>query len=181
VTDSIARRIVRVPVDTDGQDQRLAELGFEFRPIEGEDAIYRTAVLPRGWKARGPHTLSPLDIIDRAGRQRVVITYGSRAEPQRTGLTVRTVLVPVARMRLVSLCEYLARAVATGAPVVPDKRWCTPARIHEYASAEATRAAERGAYLSLIDQGRNADRFEDQRKAWAALASQFAPALESAA
>jgi hypothetical protein len=174
----ISRPVVRVPVDSDGQDQRLADLGFEFRPLDGDDRIYRTAVLPRGWRARGQHRLTPLDIVDRFERIRVTINYGTRAVLQPTG---RTGLQPMARMRLIPLREYLARAVATGTPVLADKTWATPERIHSFASAEVARAEARGSYFALIDQERNASRFEEQRQAWAALANQFAPTLESAA
>ena len=176
--DAYTRHIVRVPADSLGQDQQLAELGFEFRPNSGDDSIYRTAILPRGWKARGLVALNPLEVVDRLGRLRVVMKYGTRPVLQSTG---RTGLVPVAAMRLLSLREYLVRAVADGTPVLLDSEWCTPERIHRIATAEAARAEEKWAYFARIDQNRNGDRFKDRCQAWDQLANRHAPILETAA
>lgn len=177
--DSIARIQVRVPADTGGQDQRFAEAGFRFEPLAGEDAIYRQATLPRGWRARGLHPLQPLEIVDTHTRIRVLITYGTRAVLQRSG---RTGLQPTARMRLVPLREYLARTIATGEPVIPDAKWCTPQLIWDTASSEALRATRIAAEFALRQQETSSDRYKAVAQRWTDLANQYAPTLlESAA
>lgn len=174
MTTPIARPLVRVPANIFNQDGLFCELGFIFRAVDGYDAIYRGAVLPRGWRARGLHHLQPLDIVDEHTRIRVVITYGIRPCLQRTG---QTGLEPTARMRLVSLREYLARAIAAGEPVIADDTWATPADIWKLASIEAARATRTAAEFEARLQEAHQKRYEALAKQWTDLADLYAPAL----
>lgn len=179
MTTTIARPLVRVPANTFNQDGLFYELGFVFRPMDGADPIYRAAILPSGWRARGLHHMQPLNIVDEHTRMRVVITYGTLPVLQRDG---RIGLQPTARMRLVSLREYLARAIANNEPVIPDDTWATPADIWKLASIEANRANRIAAEFEMRFQETQQKRYEALAKQWTDLANQYAPILlESAA
>lgn len=178
MTTTIARPLVRVPADTFNQDQLFADLGFGFRPAPWEDAIYRTAILPRGWRARGLHPLQPVDIVDEHTRIRVVMTYGTLPVFQ----AGRTVMVPTARMRLVSLREYLARCIATSSPVIADETWATAKDIWTLASVDAARATRIAGEFEQRRLDTHQRRYEALAKQWACLADLHAPILlESAA
>lgn len=178
-TTLIARPQVRVPANTCGQVQQFTGLGFHFETRDGDDPIYQLAILPRLWRARGLHPLRPTDIVDDTNRTRVLITYGARPVLTRSG---RTVLQPIARMRLVSVTEYLTRAIAEHAPVIPDDTWATPTLIWEVAGAEAVRATRTAAEFEARLQETSKDRYEAIAKQWTDLADLYAPILlESAA
>lgn len=178
-TVQITQTAVRVPANTYGHDREFKEAGFAFVINPGDDAIYRAAYLPKGWRARGLVELRPLEIVDQHTRIRVVIRYGTKAHLDRLG---RTVEEATARMRMVSLHEYLARCIATGEPVIPDDAWAVPAEIWKTASVEAARATRTAAEFALRQQENHRHRYEACADAWNKLAAQYAPTLlESAA
>lgn len=173
----IVRPTVRVPADTDGQDKWFTDLGFRF--ISAGDPLYRIATLPTGWRARGLHPLQPLDVVDQYNRLRVVMTYGARPALRRNGSTT---LLPAARMRLVTVQEYLARAVSFDAPIIPDRSWATPEGIRRVAVHEAQRAERTAAEFRDRRQKASQDHYTALADTWSALAAEYTPTLmESAA
>jgi len=158
-----------LPTDTNGTDAEFEAVGFTFSEAVNGDALFRPATLPAGWTKHGSDHDMWSYINDEHGRERVAIFYKAAFYDRR------------AFMRLTSVVGYVGSCQRTGAPVVTDETWATPAAVAE-AAREHARSAESSieTWRKCLREGRSVEsaneylpEAEAEHAAFLAIAEQF--------